>query len=316
LTTPPLVTVVVPSLNRRPFLRATLESILSQDDARIQCIVVDGGSTDGTIALLEGYKERVQCLHEVEGGPAAAIERGWREAVGDYLCWLNADDVWLPGAVATAVQRFVADPDLDIVYGACGAIDLQGRQRWVEAPARWDLDRAILKLDTIIHQPAAFMTKRIIDRVGGLTNDWCHDHDLWIRAALAGAQFGTTPVHLANCRVWPGDAHSDPGLMLPAMLRLVERTFANPALPERLRGRATEARANAYIRFIDYLAVGRPSHWALALSLAARAVASRPAGAPALLAETFGKLPRAGRRLYDEFAARARPPTAWAIDSL
>ena len=129
-TSDALLSVVVPCKNRAAFLRETLESILQQDYANIECIVMDGGSTDGTVAILESYGDRIQWRSEPDAGPAAAINEGWARASGDVLTWLNADDRWAPGAATRAMSYLKSHPEIDVVYGSCRFIDRHGRAVW------------------------------------------------------------------------------------------------------------------------------------------------------------------------------------------
>ena len=98
-----LLSVVVPCRNRANFLHETLESILRQDYPSIECIVVDGASTDSTVDILESYGGRIQWCSEPDSGPADAINKGWARAKGSVVAWLNADDLWAPGAAMAAM---------------------------------------------------------------------------------------------------------------------------------------------------------------------------------------------------------------------
>ena len=86
----PLVSVVIPCLNRAQFLAPTIESVLQQDYPNLECIVVDGGSPDDTIEILRGYDGRIQRLSETDDGHADAINKGWQMSQGEILAWLNA----------------------------------------------------------------------------------------------------------------------------------------------------------------------------------------------------------------------------------
>ena len=94
----PLVSIVTPSFNGAEFLEETIRSVLAQDYPRIEYLVMDGGSTDGTLKILERYRGRLQFVSEPDGGAADAINRGFRKAKGEILAWLGADDLYLPGA--------------------------------------------------------------------------------------------------------------------------------------------------------------------------------------------------------------------------
>lgn len=118
----PLVTVVVPCLNREHFLVPTIESVLQQDYPYIECIVVDGGSTDGTIDVLKRYEGQIRWVSEPDNSAADAINKGWQMSKGEILAWLNADDIWaVPSAVSQVVEYLQTHPGVDVVYGDCGA---------------------------------------------------------------------------------------------------------------------------------------------------------------------------------------------------
>ena len=119
----PLVSIVTPSFNQARFIRETIESVLAQDYPRIEYIVVDGGSTDGTIDILRGYDGRLIWSAERDRGQADAINKGFRRARGEILAWLNSDDTYLPGAVSAAVSHLVQHRDCAMVYGDGFLID-------------------------------------------------------------------------------------------------------------------------------------------------------------------------------------------------
>lgn len=182
----PLVTLVTPSYNAAPYLRAAIDSVLSQDYPHIEYLVMDGGSTDGTLALLEEYGSKIRWISEKDNGQADAIVRGFQQTTGAILGWLNADDVLKPGAVSKAVATFLAHPGSVLIYGNADFIDADGQ---ILAPCSvvepFDRRRLLYYGDYII-QPAAFFSRSSYEAVGGLDSslNWAMDWDLWIRLAL------------------------------------------------------------------------------------------------------------------------------------
>src|SRR5882672_4102859 len=113
----PLVTVVTPSYNQGQFIRATIESVLSQDYPHIEYIIMDGGSTDETAAVVRDYSSRITFISEKERGQSHAINKGFERARGAIVSWLNSDDLFLPGAIRAAAERFQRNPTAGAVYG-------------------------------------------------------------------------------------------------------------------------------------------------------------------------------------------------------
>src|SRR5258707_6091060 len=113
----PLVTIVTPCLNSGAYIRRTIESVLSQDYDRIEYIVMDGGSSDSTRAILDQYSGRLAYDSGPDAGTADAINMAFERAKGTVFGWLNADDTYSPGAVRSAVQWLRERPEIDVLYG-------------------------------------------------------------------------------------------------------------------------------------------------------------------------------------------------------
>ncbi len=199
----PLVSVVTPCYNMAQYLPEAIESVLSQDYPRIEYIVVDGGSTDGSIEILHRYKDRLSYTSGPDRGPSDAAFQGLQRARGGILTWLNADDSFLPGAIRTAVDYLQAHRETDVVYGEGWWIDEQGAviSRYPTLP----FDAKVLERDCFICQPAAFLRASAYQRVQLDPNvARSFDYDLWIRMAKAGCRFGNIPEYLANSRMHRG----------------------------------------------------------------------------------------------------------------
>jgi FkbM family methyltransferase len=274
------VSVVVPCKNDARHLSAALESILSQDYPLLECIVVDGGSADGTIDLLKRYGDRIRWLSEPDRGPFDSINRGWQLSNGEILTWLNADDLWEPGAVRTIVDYFERWPDIDVIYGIAGIVDDLGRAHGDLVPRAWDLEYALRHCQHVIAQPASFMRRRILEQVGWLYPAWCHDHDLWLRIARAGGKFARLPVRLAMARVRPNNWGAQLENVIPAKLALTQRFFADPGLPAPVRRLRRRAISGACALAVDYVQISKPRDWLLAVRFLVRAIAADPGNSP------------------------------------
>lgn len=179
----PLVSIVTPSLNAATYLEQAIESVLTQDYPRLEYLVVDGGSTDGTIDILRRYQGRLFFVCQTDRGPVEAINHGFQLARGEIFAWLSGDDYYLPGAVAEAVNQLAAHPEAAVVYGEAEWVDESGRRLGDYPTAPFDAAR--LATACFVAQPAAFFRRRAFEAVGGLDARWPHtfDYDLWIRLA-------------------------------------------------------------------------------------------------------------------------------------
>lgn len=178
---PPRIAVVTPSFQMAGFLRETIDSVLAQGWPRLDYLVMDGGSRDGTRELLEGYGDRIRWVSEPDGGQSDAVNRGFERTEGEIFTFLNADDVYRPGALAAAAAGFERHPEAAVVYGDADFVDVDGatvRRYPVE-----DFDRDRLGHGCFVCQPAAFVRRDAWSEAGGLNAelDYALDYDLWIR---------------------------------------------------------------------------------------------------------------------------------------
>jgi len=252
----PIVSIVVPCLNRAHYLVPTIESILKQDYEYIECIVVDGGSTDGTIDILKSYGKRITWISEPDDGHADAINKGWWMSKGDILAWLNADDLYVvPDAIRNAVNYLEKNPLVDVVYGDYACISKDDKIiSEVTKPREWDLEYAVKYCDHIICQSASFMRRSILEKVGWLDPEFKNgkDHELWLRIGLAGT-IQYVPSHFSYVRIDKGlSQHSDIG---EAKVSCNKKFFSLPDLPPQFSSKKFQRRSmsNAYCIGATYI---------------------------------------------------------------
>jgi len=179
-----LVSIVTPSFNQAQYLEQTLRSVLEQDHPRIEYIVIDGASTDGSVELIKKYEDRLAYwVSERDSGQAEAINKGLARAEGEIVAWINSDDFYFPGAVASAAKVFESHPEAGLVYGDTVAVDGNGEFIHFPKYAQWGLDD--LLTFNIIGQPAVFMRRDVLWKAGFLDPSFHFllDHQLWIRMA-------------------------------------------------------------------------------------------------------------------------------------
>lgn len=175
------MTIITPSYNQGEFLEATIESVLAQQLTDLEYLVMDGGSTDNSVAILQKYSDRLKWVSERDGGQTDAVNKGLQRAGGEIIGWLNSDDIYYPDACRRILEYFGAHPEAMVVYGLADHIDRSGA--WLEdyPTETWNYER--LQEVCYICQPAVFFRREVVERCG-LLNDrlhYCMDYEYWLR---------------------------------------------------------------------------------------------------------------------------------------
>ncbi len=199
----PVISMVTPSFNQADFIERTVISVLSQHYPKLEYVVQDGDSVDGTREILERYRESLShCELAEDKGQANAINIGFKHTTGEIMAYLNSDDLLLPGTLHYVAGFFETHPDVDVVYGHRVLIDLLDREigRWVLPPHNDE----ILSWADYVPQETLFWRRRIWDKVGGYIDEsflFAMDWDLILRFRDAGARFARLPRFLGAFRV-------------------------------------------------------------------------------------------------------------------
>ncbi len=215
------ISVITPSFNQARFLPATLASVGEQAHDDIEHILIDGGSNDGSVEVIQAHADQLAFwVSEPDEGQTDALCRGFDRATGDIYCWLNSDDLFEPWTLREVVAFFESHPDVDFVYGDATWISDDGA---VLKPKReHSFARFVFLHDhNFIPQPSAFWRRSLYERVGGLDRSFnlAMDADLWARFAEV-----TKPVHVARpwsrMRFYPEQKNT---ALRPASLEEMER---------------------------------------------------------------------------------------------
>jgi glycosyltransferase involved in cell wall biosynthesis len=185
----PLVSILTPSFNQAPWLPDNLASVACQTYPRIEHIVMDGGSTDGSVGVLVAAGDSVTWRSEPDEGQSDAINKAFSASRGEIVGWINSDDAYFDcRVVADVVACFEAHPEADVVYGHCAQIDGEGTIIWLN----WvpPFSRRILRITNFIGQPVAFIRRRaLFEPMLDVTYHFAMDYELWLRLDNEGRRF-------------------------------------------------------------------------------------------------------------------------------
>lgn len=258
MTQPPLVSIVTPSYNQAQFLEETMLSVLNQEYPKIEYIVIDGDSSDGSADIIRKYSDRLACwVSEPDKGQANAIQKGFARASGEILAFLNSDDAYLPGTVNTAVEALQADLELAMIHGDSIFVDAAGEQIGRKAGLGGDFLSHFLQQSNPISQPSTFFTRDAYELVGGIdpTLHMAMDYDLWCRIGLRGMKMRHLPIDLSLFRIHD---QSKTKLNVVAFAeerwRLLEQYLDDPVLGPILAPYRRRLLGMAHLRFAN-------AHW-------------------------------------------------------
>lgn len=211
MSTPPLISVVTPSFNQAAYIEETIRSVAAQDYPHVEHIVVDGGSTDGTLEILARYPH-LRWISEKDRGQADAVNKAVRMARGDIIAWLNSDDTYLPGALSVAARELDRARGRYVIMGRCEFLEDDGTPTGTYHPSVFSGHRGVVEIwkGYSIPQPAVFFFKEVWDRCGGLDESlyFVLDYDLFLRFSRR-YHFHSVAEVLATYRLQPRSKTSE-----------------------------------------------------------------------------------------------------------
>ena len=184
------ISIITPSFNQAEFLRETIKSVVAQNYKNIEYLIFDGGSTDGSVEIIKKYAQKypkiIKWQSKKDKGQVDALNKGLKKATGDIIAYLNSDDYYLPGAFTKVVKFFQDNPNSQWLVGNCQVSN--PKLKWTFAIKHLvpvDRSRAWLYLFNWINQPAVFLKKELVDRVGEFDSKYHYafDYDYWLRCS-------------------------------------------------------------------------------------------------------------------------------------
>ena len=242
-----LFSIITPSFNQARYLEQTMLSVLGQDYPDIEYWVVDGGSTDGSVDIIRKYAPRLAgWVSEQDSGQADAVNKGFARASGEYVAWLNSDDLYYPGALREAARALEANPTASFVFSDVESIDGTGKAFNRMRYGAWGL--ADLMRFRIIGQPGVFMRRSALLEAGFLDTSYHYilDHHLWLRLAALRPPYYAPGALWAAARMHPDAKNTaQAAAFAPEALRLVDWLLADPRFQPLAGGMEKQIRAGA-----------------------------------------------------------------------
>jgi glycosyltransferase involved in cell wall biosynthesis len=251
-----VVSIVTPSYNQSDFLEETIRSVLDQDYPHIEYVVVDDGSTDRSVEIIERYADRLHWWTQQENaGQVAAINRGFEHTGGEVMAYLNSDDTLLPGAVTELVAQLTSEPEALFVYGDSILVDEHGDRVDYLHARPWDVERMITRCDNHVPQPSAFWRRAGWDAVGPMNEDgfYFFDFEFFLRLGALG------PVNRVSRPFSTYRLHPESKTMGAPLgkandyVRFADEFLASPDVPAYLRPYTARGRSSAYVLASEYI---------------------------------------------------------------
>jgi glycosyltransferase involved in cell wall biosynthesis len=228
------VSIVIPSLNQGRYLESAIQSVLNQEYPRLECIVIDGGSTDGSAEIIRRHSSRLAYwVSEADSGQTDALAKGFSVARGEVLGWLNSDDVLLPGSIRVVARALERDPGAVAVSGRCVYISARGEPIGIHVPIARSF-RGMLWLGAGVAQPATFWRANALRSVGGIRCDlsYSFDYDLFLRMRRLG-RFAVLSDCLAAFRLHPSSkTQTEPEKFAMEDRQILRRYLRHPTAVE------------------------------------------------------------------------------------
>ncbi len=179
----PKISIITPSYNQAGFLERTIRSVIDQSYPNLEYIIIDGGSTDGSVEIIKKYADKLAYwVSEKDNGQTHALNKGFHFATGDIVAWLNSDDEYCPGSLEAVARVFIDSPNLDFVFGNELVIDETGKTIRSYYYTRFNFSVLIIH-GMVLSQQSSFWKRSLFERFGYLDESkcFCMDYEFFCR---------------------------------------------------------------------------------------------------------------------------------------
>ena len=275
----PLVSVVIPNYNYANYLREAIESVLSQTYKNIEIFVVDDGSKDNSAEVLSEFGDKIQVVFQENSGVSAARNNGVRRSRGEFIAFLDADDVWLPNKIEKQVEQFLSDKTLGLVHVAVQEIDANGENlKTICNGLAGDVSHEFLLFERSVvlgGGSGMMITRKAFEEVGGfdLRLSTSADWDLFYQIS-SRYRIGFVSEILLKYRIHDSNMHGNIPRMEREMLIGFEKAFSTEkhlSIKKKAYGNLHKVLAGSYFRSGNYRDFARN---------AAKSIWLRPANFP------------------------------------
>lgn len=246
-----LVSVIIPAYNQGHYLDKAIQSVLDQTYQNFEIIVVDDGSTDNTADVAQSFSDpRIRYIYQENSGLSAARNTGIHRATGEYISFLDSDDLFLPEKLELLVSKLEDAPELGLVAGQAILIDENGQSLGEVFNKKLPKDPTRLLLANPLHV-GSVMLRREWQETAGFFDETLRsyeDWDMWLRLARAGCRMGWVDRPVSQYRFHQAQMTRDGRQMTTATFAVLEKTFNDPTLPPNWQALRDPAYSQAHLR--------------------------------------------------------------------
>jgi len=251
----PRISVVTPSYHQALFLEQTIRSVLVQGYPNLEYIIIDGGSTDGSVEIIRKYEPWLTYWEsQPDKGQSHAINKGWQHATGSILAWLNSDDLYLPGTLFELAELWNENDQYGFISGVTERIDQDGNPTGKLFGSELDIKNSLISSRNPVAQQSTFINRRALEDVGYLDESlhMSMDWDLWIRIAdKYPARF--VPNVWSQTREWEGTkTKKNMTLIGVDHVRVIRKFYGRQTTRYGIKKRSAIAAAHGWAALLNY----------------------------------------------------------------